>query len=109
MPRVGVADRAEFLVVAAEESGTGADSGSRPANAQVQLQAEFHHGIRLVDLLVGKSLTAQLLERLPRRRYDLVVLLVTSCDVEQAEHNSVRVGTKKVVQRSEERRVGKEC
>src|ERR1035441_6765864 len=97
VPRVGVADGAEFLVVAAEEGGTGADSGGSPANAEVQLEAEFHHGIGLVDVSVGKSLTAQFLERLPCRRYDLLVLFVTSRDIEQAEHNPVRVGTKEGV------------
>jgi hypothetical protein len=97
VPGIRIADGAEFLVVAAQESRAGTDPGGSTPNAQVQLEAKLHHGVSLVNLLVGKSLAAQFLEGLSRRRHNLVVLFVTPRDVEQAKHNSVWIGTKEVV------------
>src|SRR5271157_1231740 len=95
MSSVGVADGAQCLVVATDKRWTRANSRRRPADGQVQLEAEFHHRIRLVDLRIGEALATQFVEGLPGRLDDGVVLFLASGYVQQPEDNTGRVGTQK--------------
>src|SRR5271165_5874288 len=98
MSGVGVADGAQCFVVAADEGRAGAHSRGSPSDSQVQLQAELHHRIRLVDFWIGEALAAQLVKGLPRSLHNGMVLFVTTSDVEQTEDHTARVGAQKAVE-----------
>src|SRR5271165_5164086 len=98
MSGVGVADGAQRFVVASDEGRAGAHSRGSPADGQVQLEAELHHRISLVDFWMGEALAAQLVKGLPRSLHNGVVLFVTTGNVEQTEDHTARVSAQKAVE-----------
>ena len=92
MSSIGIADRAQCLVVASYKGRAGPHSRRHPTDRQVQLEAEFHHCIRLVHLWIGEALAAQFVEGLPGRLNDSVVLVVASGYIQQPEDDAARVG-----------------
>src|SRR5208337_4486583 len=69
-----------------------------PADREVQLKAEFHHGIGFVDLRVGEAPATQFEKGLPGSLHNGLVLLVATGDVQQTENHTARVGAQKAVE-----------
>jgi len=85
MPRVGIAERTEFLMVAADERGAGVNSRRSFHHTPVELQAEIDHGFGFVDVGSGKKRCSGRSKNLLRRREDQLVILAASGNVKQAK------------------------
>jgi hypothetical protein len=98
VPGIGVTDCAQFLVVTTNEGCTGTDSGGGAADAEIQLQAQLHHGVGLVDFFVSKLLLPDFLKRPPGGINNAVIFFQAASHVEHAEYHPAAVRAQKMVQ-----------
>ena len=89
MTGVGVTESTEYFVVATNECRAGMNSGRVVDESSIELDAEFGHGIGLVNVGAGEELGADITENLLGGGEDASVLLATSGDIKQAEQYSL--------------------
>jgi hypothetical protein len=95
---VGVAERAELLVITADEGGARVDAFGSLDEATIEADTEFGHGVRLIDVGPGEQLDAAFTEDILRDGEEMCVVLAASGDVEQAEQDALWAGAKGVIE-----------
>src|SRR5215469_15804286 len=95
---VGVAQGAELLVIAGKESGAGVGATTDFEEASINVEAEFCHGIGLIDVSGGEEFSADGAEDLLRGAEDVAVFLAAPGDIEQADQDTFRAGPDRIVE-----------
>src|ERR1700758_1855236 len=97
MPRIDVADGAKFLVIATGKCRTAPNPSGSLDNAAIQPNAEFDHGVGLVDVMLAKKLGTGCSERGLCRGKNLASVLTTARKVHQAKQHSPGVDPEKII------------
>ena len=95
---VGVAEGAEYLVIAGDEGGAGTNSAGGIDQATIEEVVEFRHGIGFVDVGTGEELASGVAEDLLSSDEEMAVVLTASSDVEEADENALRADADGVVE-----------
>ena len=85
--RIGVAERAELLVVAGHKGGTGANSAGGFNDGAIDAKAELSHGVGFVDIRASEEFGSESAEDLLRGIENLAVVLAAAGDVEHTHEN----------------------
>lgn len=95
---VGVAERAELLVVAGDESGTGVDAFAGVDKAAIDAKTELRHGIRFVEIRGREQLRSDVAKNMLRGCEDGTIVRAESGHVEQTKQNALGTDTQGVVE-----------
>ncbi len=87
---VGIAERAELLVIAGEKGGARPDAGGTFDDGAIDAKAKFRHGVRFVDVPAREQLRSEVAKDSLRGSEDVAVVLAASGDVEQSKQNALR-------------------
>src|SRR5947209_13742454 len=87
MAGIGVAERAEGLVIAGDESGTGKASAGDLDKAAIQAKAELRHGFGLIDVGAGEEFCAAIAKNLLSGCENAAIVFATAGYVEQAKED----------------------
>jgi hypothetical protein len=87
MSGVGVTERTELLVVAADEGGTGANAAGGLNDRAIDAKAEFGHGFGFVDVGAREEFNAKLAEDFLSCGEDASVIFAAPGNIEQTKQN----------------------
>ena len=87
VPGVGIAERAEPFVVAAEECGAGVNARRGFHDSAIEPKTERDHGFGFVDVGRRKEFGSEGAEDILRGRQNLLIVLAASGNIEQAKQN----------------------
>lgn len=95
---IGIAECAEFFVVAREKRRTGVDAAADVDEMAIDIEAKLGHGVGFVDVGAREQLVPAIAEDFLRGGEELAVLLLDSGDVEEAEKNALGADADAVIE-----------
>lgn len=95
---IRITERAEFLVIAGNESGARMDAAAYIDQSTIEPQAKVGHGVGFVDIGFRKKFQSRRTENLLSVDEDVAIILARSGDIEESDEDAFGAGADGVVE-----------